>query len=143
MITVESCTFTMPKSISFTFPDASILTDYMLGLLTKILRGMRVNAERMGRNLDASNGLYFSEKVLTALVEGGLSRPDAYKLVQRSAMQSWESNEPFRSVLDRDPEVARYLTREQLDALFDLESFLQHIDKAYRRSGLPVADEGS
>ena len=117
-------------------PDASILTDYILVLLTRILRDMRVNGDRMERNLASSNGLFFSEKVLTALVESGLSRPDAYTLVQRSAMKSWKSGEEFRAILDRDPEVLARLSPHQLDALFDLGSFLQHIDEAYNRLGL-------
>jgi adenylosuccinate lyase len=117
-------------------PDASILADYMTSLLTRILRGTRVNAERMRQNLDASNELYFSEKVLIGLIESGLSRPEAYKLVQRSAMRSWQTGEPFRSVLEQDPEVSAHLTAAHLDALFNLDGFLEYIDEAYARLGL-------
>jgi adenylosuccinate lyase len=117
-------------------PDASILTDYLLSLLTRVLRDMRVNADRMEQNLASSNGLFFSEKVLTALVESGLSRPDAYKVVQRSAMQSWQTGEQFRAVLERDPRVTEHLSAEQLEALFNLQTFLEHVDEAYARLGL-------
>jgi adenylosuccinate lyase len=117
-------------------PDASILADYLLALLTRILRGMKVNAGRMKTNLESSHGLFFSEKVLTALIESGLSRPDAYTVVQRAAMRSWETGDDFRTVLEADPEVTSRLIPAQLGGIFDLESFLQYIDVAYTRLGL-------
>ncbi len=117
-------------------PDASTLVDYMLGLMTTIVEGMKVSEERMRSNIDASHGLFFSEKVLTALVERGLSRPDAYQLVQRNAMQSWQSGEPFQAVLERDQEVTRHLSPEALNSAFDAGAFLQYIDAAFERLGL-------
>jgi adenylosuccinate lyase len=117
-------------------PDASTLVDYMLGLLTRVLRGMRVDADRMRGNVDSSHGLFFSEKVLTALIQTGLTRQEAYALVQRNAMDSWRTGEEFRAVLDRDPVVTRLLSPDELDAAFDLPSFLAHIDAAYARLSL-------
>lgn len=117
-------------------PDASTLVDYMLGLMTTIVEGMKVSEERMRSNIEASHGLFFSEKVLTALVESGLSRPDAYQLVQRNAMQSWQSGEPFREVLERDTEVTKRLSPEALNSAFDAGAFLQYIDAAFERLGL-------
>jgi adenylosuccinate lyase len=117
-------------------PDASTLVDYMLGLLTGIVRGMKVNEARMATNVDSSYGLFFSEKVLTALIESGMSRPDAYSTVQRSAMESWTSGESFRSVLGRDRAVTSRLGSPKLDSIFDKSTFLQHIDAAYVRTGL-------
>jgi len=117
-------------------PDASTLVDYMLGLMTTIVEGMKVSEERMRVNIDASHGLFFSEKVLTALIESGLSRPDAYHLVQRNAMHSWRSGESFREVLERDEQVTQHLPGEALNAAFDAGAFLQHIDAAFDRLGL-------
>jgi len=119
-------------------PDASTLVDYMLGLMTTIVEGMTVSEERMRINIDASHGLFFSEKVLTALVEGGLSRPDAYHLVQRNAMHSWQSGETFQKVLERDAEVTQHLSSEALNSAFDAGAFLQYIDAAFERLGLSV-----
>jgi adenylosuccinate lyase len=117
-------------------PDASTLVDYILALFTNIIGSMQVNEERMRRNLDSSHGLYFSERVLTGLVEAGLSRPDAYAVVQRNAMESWRSGEPFRSVIERDDEVRSRLSERELDAIFDPAPFLEHIDSAFVRAGL-------
>lgn len=119
-------------------PDASTLVDYMLALLTRIIRDMTVDTERMAANVASSHRLFFSEKVLTALVESGLSRPDAYSLVQRNAMQSWRTGEDFRVVLERDCAVTDRLSADDLDAIFDLSAFLEHIDVAYERLGIPI-----
>lgn len=117
-------------------PDASTLVDYVLGLMATILAGMKVSEERMRINIDASHGLFFSEKVLTALIESGLSRPDAYQLVQRNAMHSWQSGEPFQSVLERDDEITQHLSPASLNSAFDAGTFLQYIDAAFERLGL-------
>lgn len=117
-------------------PDASTLLDYMLGLVTDILKGMRVRTDRMESNLELTHGLLYSERVLLALIESGLSRPDAYSLVQRSAMRSWETGEPFRRLLEGDPEVRSRLSEAALDTIFDQSHFLGSVDTALRRIGL-------
>jgi adenylosuccinate lyase len=117
-------------------PDASTLVDYMLGLLTTIVDAMSVNEARMRRNLESSHGLFFSEKVLTTLIESGLSRPDAYAIVQRDAMESWKSGEAFRSIVERDDAVSTRLSRDDIDRAFDPAPFLEHIDSAFVRAGL-------
>jgi adenylosuccinate lyase len=117
-------------------PDASTLVDYMLGLLTTIVDAMSVNEARMSRNLESSHGLFFSEKVLTRLIESGLSRPDAYAIVQRDAMESWKSGEAFRSIVERDDAVSTRLSRDDIDRAFDPAPFLEHIDSAFVRAGL-------
>jgi adenylosuccinate lyase len=117
-------------------PDASTLLDYMLGLLTDILKGMRVRTDRMESNLELTHGLLYSERVLLALIESGLSRPDAYSLVQRSAMRSWETGEPLRGLLEGDPDVRNRLSEAALDTIFDQSHFLGSVDTALRRIGL-------
>jgi adenylosuccinate lyase len=119
-------------------PDASTLLDYMLFVFTTIVRDMRVNEARMRQNVETSKGLFFSEKVLTALVEAGMGRQAAYRVVQRSAMQAWESNEDFRNLLAADEEVRSRISEEDLQSLFDIESFLTHVDSTFERVGLSV-----
>ena len=117
-------------------PDSSTLVDYMLGLTVRIIKGMKVNESRMCSNLESSHGLYFSEKVLTALIEAGLSRQEAYSLVQRNAMRSWDAGEPFRETLEQDSDVTQYLDGEALNGIFDMTSFLRFIDTTFERVGL-------
>ena len=117
-------------------PDACILLDYMLDMFTGIVRGMYVYPENMQRNLELTQGLVFSQRVLLALIEKGLSRQDAYKLVQKNAMRAWRERTPFLDLLCDDEGVARHLSRDELASLFDYRFFLQHVDESFRRVGL-------
>jgi adenylosuccinate lyase len=117
-------------------PGASILTDFMLSQMTAIVEGMTVNERRMKQNLEMTGGLVFSEKVLTALVDAGLTRQEAYRIVQEAAMRSWDTGEPFRDVLRRDPRLTERLSEWDLSDAFSLGPFLQHIDTAFTRAGL-------
>ena len=112
-------------------PDSLMLAYYMAVRFRSIVEGMVVNPDRMLRNLDASHGLVFSQPVLLALVERGLGRDDAYRLVQRNAMATWEAERPFREVLAEDPEVTAVLDPATLDACFALA-------KATARAGRAV-----
>jgi adenylosuccinate lyase len=111
-------------------PDAFLALDYMLDRFTWIVDGLVVHAERMRRNLDASHGLVFSHRLLLALVEAGLVRADAYRLVQRHAMQAWDEERDFRALVAADPEIA---SRVDLDDVFDLEATLRHVDIVFAR----------
>jgi adenylosuccinate lyase len=117
-------------------PGASALADFMLTEMTVIVRDMRVNAGRMRENLESTAGLIFSEKVLTALIEAGLSRQVAYGIVQSAAMRSWETGESFQALLRSDPRVTARLSDADLADAFDLAPFLAHIGTAYRRAGI-------
>ncbi|MGQ9511950.1 adenylosuccinate lyase [Thermodesulfitimonas sp.] len=117
-------------------PDSTILLDYMLFKLTELLEGLHVYPENMLRNLERTGGLVFSQRVLLALIEKGLSREEAYLLVQRNAMESWQGGRPLKELLTADPEVARWLSPAELDRLFDYDYFLRHVDEIYRRFGL-------
>ncbi|HJS70802.1 MAG TPA: adenylosuccinate lyase, partial [Gaiellaceae bacterium] len=101
-------------------PDAFLALDYMLDRFAWLAEGLVVNAERMRRNLDASHGLVFSQRVLLALVAAGLSRDEAYRLVQRNALAAWEEERDFRELLAADPEVGAALDAEALAEAFDL-----------------------
>lgn len=114
-------------------PDACILLDYMLHLLTGILDGLVVNPERMRRNLDLTGGLIYSERVLLALVEKGMRREDAYAIVQGYAARVWDEGCSLLALLKQDPRVRALLTGEELEALFDYRPHLKHIDEIYAR----------
>ena len=105
-------------------PDASILTHYMVVRATRLIADLVVDVDRMRANFDLSFGLVFSQPVLLALVAGGLSRDDAYRVVQRAAMRAWEEKRPFRSILEEDPSVP--LSAPALDEAFDFDRALRH-----------------
>ncbi|MCI0548932.1 MAG: adenylosuccinate lyase [Candidatus Rokubacteria bacterium] len=117
-------------------PDSTCLVDYMLHQMTRIIDGLEVYPERMRENLDRSFGLVFSQQVLLRLAETGLSRQQAYEIVQRNAMRAWRERVSFRDLLAVDPDVAGRLRPETLAACFDPGWYLRNIDAIYRRAGL-------
>jgi len=108
-------------------PDSTVLVHYALHRLNRLLETLTVNTERMHDNLWASRGLVFSQPVLLALVSGGLSRDDAYRVVQRNAMKSWEQQLDFRTLLEADSDVT--LDASALDDAFDLQRSLRNLDR--------------
>ncbi|MEE8336755.1 MAG: adenylosuccinate lyase [Dehalococcoidia bacterium] len=118
------------------FPDATGLLSYMLHLFIGVMDGLVVYPENMRRNLDRTQGLIFSSKVLLALIAAGMTREAAYKIVQRHSMTAWHEQRPYRALLDAEPEVTDRLSAERLDAIFDERAFLVHIGESFRRLGL-------
>ena len=116
-------------------PDAFLALDYMLDRFAWLVDGLVVDAERMRRNLDASHGLVFSQRVLLALVASGLPRDEAYRLVQRNALAAWDEERDFRELVTADPEIAARLDPASLAAAFDLEDALRHVDVLFERLG--------
>jgi len=114
-------------------PDSTILLDYMLRKFTGVVENLQVHPENMKRNFDLTQGLPFSQSVLLALVERGLSREDSYRLVQRSAMATWRGEGGFKDLLLRDEEVLDLISPEELEALFDVRSYLRHLDTIFAR----------
>ncbi|MGE5405489.1 MAG: adenylosuccinate lyase [Candidatus Saccharibacteria bacterium] len=117
-------------------PDSSILLDYILEKFTKVMDGLVVYPENMMTNLEATMGLVFSQRVLLTLIEKGLLREEAYKLVQTTAMESWRTKVPFRELLDHNVVIMKYLSKEELDSLFDYGYHLKHVDYILGRCGL-------
>lgn len=117
-------------------PDATILLDYLLVRFRGILEGLQTYPDRMRQNLELTGGLIFSEAVLLALVDKGLSRDEAYRLVQRHAMKAWESREPFKPLLLADAEVRRHLSPAEIENCFDLGYHLRYLDEIFARVGL-------
>ncbi|KAF1086437.1 Adenylosuccinate lyase [Sporotomaculum syntrophicum] len=119
------------------FPDSTITLDYMLYKFVNIMENLLVYPENMKKNLEKTHGLIFSQRVLLALVEDhGLTREKAYELVQRNAMQCWQTGEDFRQLLLDDPEVAAILSKEEINKIFDYCYHLKHVDDIYKRFGL-------
>lgn len=114
-------------------PDSTILVDYMLSRLKGILEGLQLYPERMKTNMMRSFGLYNSQRVMLALTEKGLSREEAYALVQRNAMKSWQEERDFQTLLKQDPDVTGHLSAAELDTLFDLSYYLRNVDYIFKR----------
>ncbi len=114
-------------------PDACILADFALARLARMIEQLVVYPEQMQRNLDATHGLYSSQRVLLALTEAGLPRQRAYELVQRHAMQAWHAGRPLLDLLAADPEVVAHLDAAALGRLFDLDHHLAHVDLIFTR----------
>jgi adenylosuccinate lyase len=113
-------------------PDAFLALDYMLDRLAWLVEDLRVFPDRMRQNLELSHGLFFSQRLLLALVESGLARDEAYRLVQRHAMQAWEEDRDFRELVRGDGAIA---ARVDLSAVFDLDSYTRHVDTIFERLG--------
>src|SRR5467141_3902588 len=121
------------------FPDACTLLDYMLQLMAEILEGLTIDRERMRANLYRSGGVVFSQRVLLALVQKGMSRQDAYRLVQRAALSALDGGEDFKAIVGQSPEVRERLTAAELAELFDPAFYLRHLDVTFDRLGIEPA----
>ncbi|MBI4056983.1 MAG: adenylosuccinate lyase [Elusimicrobia bacterium] len=117
-------------------PDATILLDFMLHRFEGVLSGLKVNEGRMLKNLEALGGLVFSQRVLLALVDQGLSRMEAYELVQKNAMKVWQDGGSFQGELMKDPLVQKKLGRKGIRACFDLKQFEPPIREILKRGGI-------
>ena len=114
-------------------PDATVTLDFALGRLTGVVDRLLVYPEAMQRNLDRTRGLVHSQRVLLALTQKGVSREDAYRLVQRNAMKVWEEGADFLAELKADPEVAAAMTAEEIASHFDLAYHTKHVETIFAR----------
>jgi len=117
-------------------PDATLTVHYMLHLITRVVRDLHVYPENMRANIDKTHGLVFSQRVLLSLVERGMTREQAYDLVQSHAMQAWETGSDFLSLLLADPAITAVLPEAELRACFDLSYHLKGVDQVFARLGL-------
>jgi adenylosuccinate lyase len=124
-------------------PDGCTLLHYMLHVFTRVISGLEVDAERMQVNLNMTGGLVFSQRILLALIDKGVGRQEAYKMVQRNAKKVWAmaSQGPLQGpalveALKSDPEVATYLSSRELTDLTNASYYLKYIDTAFQRVGL-------
>ncbi len=118
------------------FPDGTILLDYMLKVFTYIVDGMEVYPERMRANMDISRGVVYSQRILLALTDRGLTRDFAYGIVQKLGHKALDEGKMFKDLLLEDDEIAKYLSRDDINRLTSPDQFLEHIDEIFDRLGL-------
>lgn len=122
-------------------PDSCLVIDYILSLFTSIMKGLEVYPENMRRNLELTQGLIFSQRVLLALIDKGVSREKAYKIVQGNAMKAWQEKRSFLSLLEAATEITAYLSKSELESLFDYNYYLKYVDNIFERLGLTELKE--
>jgi len=142
LVAMENITLWHERDISHSsaeriiLPDSCLALDYILSIFTYVMKGLQIHTDNMRRNLELTQGLIFSQRVLIALIETGLSRQKAYELVQRNAMKAWEQKTPFLTLLKADYEVIDQLPEKELESLFNYDYFLQHVNATFNRLGL-------
>ena len=114
-------------------PDSTSLADYMLEKMTFLFKNFNVYPKNMMKNINLTNGLIFSQEVLLALVKSGKTRVEAYEMVQRNAMKTWDEGSSFMMNLKNDSEVMESVNANTLDSLFDLDKILVNINKIFER----------
>jgi adenylosuccinate lyase len=117
-------------------PDSCLALDYMLSVFASIMRGLNVYPENMKRNIELTQGIIFSQRVLLALIGKGLPREKAYRIVQDNAMEAWEKKKSFLSLLEADKRITARLDKKELNSLFDYGYYLRHVDEVFERLGL-------
>lgn len=120
-------------------PDACLVIDYAFSLLTPIIKNLNVHTDNMRRNLEITHGLVFSQRVLLALINKGISREQAYRLVQNNAMKAWQEKENFLNLLEADEEISTHLSKSELASLFDYNYYLKYVDTIFERLKLNKA----
>ena len=114
-------------------PDSTTLMDYMLNKMIYLMENLYVYPENMMININKTNGLIFSQEVLLALINKGIERQKAYEIVQKNAMRSWDEKSDFKNLLFNDKNIMNYLSKDEIDSLFDLEKIMVNINKIYKR----------
>jgi adenylosuccinate lyase len=114
-------------------PDSTTVVDYLLNKTAGLIEKMFVYPERMMRNLESTQGLVFSGQLLLDLVEEGVLREDAYRMVQRNAMRSWKDGTNFKELIFADPDIAGKVPRDKIERAFDLKRQLRNVDKIFER----------
>ena len=122
-------------------PDSCMALDYIMDIFTGVINGLRVYPDRMKQNIEMTRGLVFSQRVMLALVESGLSREKAYEITQRCAMRSWEESLDFRQLLRDEPDVTDHLPGDELEAIFDYNYYMRFVENSYMR--LKIEEGGS
>lgn len=117
-------------------PDATIAVDYMLNRFSRIIDNLTVFPENMKRNIDRTHGVIFSQRVLLSLIDNGMSREEAYDLVQPNAMKAWETETHFRTLIEQEPQITKVLSQDQIDDCFNYTYHLKNVDQIFARMGL-------
>jgi len=117
-------------------PDSTTLMDYMLNKMSFLMENLYVYPENMMKNINLTKGLIFSQEVLLALVKSGITREDAYEIVQKNAMKVWKEKKDFKELLKQDKQITEKLSDKEIDNLFNLDKILININKIYKRIGI-------
>ena len=117
-------------------PDATMALDYILDIATYVIGGMVVYPETMLANVEKTKGLVFSQRVMLALIDKGLSREEAYKITQTTSMESWETGQDFRDLLRENADIAKHLPSDELESIFDYGYYTRYVDESFGRIGL-------
>ncbi len=117
-------------------PDSTILMNYMLNKMIPLIENLIVYPENMKKNIELTNGLIFSQVILLELTKKGVSREQSYSLVQRNAMECWQTKQPFKELILNDDEILNYLSQEEIDDIFSLEKYKKHVDFIYGKIGI-------
>lgn len=117
-------------------PDSCLALDYILNLFTRVIVGLKVHKDRMDINLNATKGVIFSQRLMLTLIEKGMSRDASYKIVQKTAMVSWDEGRDFRELIENESSVSKYLSLADLDTLFDYSYYMRYVDDVFERVGL-------
>jgi adenylosuccinate lyase len=117
-------------------PDSCLVLDYMLSIFTSVMKGLNVYPENMKRNIELTQGVIFSQRVLLALISKGLPRGEAYRIVQDNAMKAWDKRKSFLRLLEADKRITARLYKKELNSLFDYGYYLRHVDEVFERLGL-------
>jgi len=117
-------------------PDSTIIVDYMLKKCEEVVKGLRVNRQNMLNNIELNRGLIYSQKILLKLMEKGLARMTAYDIVQRISLDVINNNSNFKQEVAKDKEINKYLTKKEIEEIFNPYTYLTNIDKIYKRAGL-------
>ena len=117
-------------------PDSTILLNYMLNKMIPLIENLLVYPDNMMKNLELTNGLVFSQVLLLELAKKGISRENAYAMVQRNAMQCWDSKTPFKELILNDDEVSEYFTIEEIEDIFSYERYTKNVDHIFNRVGI-------
>jgi adenylosuccinate lyase len=114
-------------------PDSTILIDYMLNRLTRMIKNLVVNKDTMARNIEKLKGLIFSQQVLLGLIAKECSRQHAYSITQRISLQAWTTGKDFKQLLLRDPDIQKYLDNKEIEEIFSLNYHLKHVEEIFAR----------
>ena len=116
--------------------DCCFAIDYILSLFSNVMNGLKVYTDRMYENLESTKGILFSQRILLTLIEKGISREDAYKIVQTHSMKCWDEGKDFRESIRTDDSLSQYFSSKDLDEIFDYKYYTRFVDEIYQRVDL-------
>ena len=116
------------------FPDTLILLDFSLSRMSNVIENLVVNEKQMLENINRTKGLYNSQRVMLKLIDKGLTREKSYKIVQKTAMKSWNENKDFKLLLQKNSDVNKLLSLKEIDKIFDLNYHLKNINSIFKKN---------